>query len=186
MHAAVCVGVENAADQACGGSRMERVWRRRGYCGVNCLTVVPLEILRSFVCRVATRGASSHISHCVAANRTLRETRRPAPRKIPLRVFPDPRIITRATELGRRIYLPRYAHALQTKHHCYALLTLKDIKNVLLPSRRTESLDVTAKTVILAKRHLERVQRSASATTDPATLVKIGRYTIVVELRLHI
>jgi len=66
------------------------------------------------------------------------------------------------------------------------LLTLKDIKDVLFSSRHTESLDVMAKTVILAKRHLERVQRSASATADPATLVKIGRYTIVVEPRLHI
>lgn len=89
-------------------------------------------------------------------------------------------------ELGRcvRIFL---AHASAVKRNIvYALLALKDIKDALFSSRRTELLDVTAKTVILAKRHLERVQRSASATADPATLVKIGRYTIVVELRVHI
>lgn len=43
-----------------------------------------------------------------------------------------------------------------------------------------------AKTIILAKRHLEEAQRSASARADPATLVRIGRYAIVVELQLHI
>lgn len=53
-HAAVCVGVENAADRVCGGHEGNVCGGAGVIAGVNCLTVVPREILRSFVRRIAT------------------------------------------------------------------------------------------------------------------------------------